>query len=156
MRRIDFKEYDEDFEDEIFPFLENGTLHLLDKSQVEKYSDLILNNYPHNLGRVQFDINSLVLSKSDFIGFSEQDWIYSIKEKISQIALSNELLKLEFVLIGDNEIENSYSFILEDFLEYFWSFFSIPQHTYLISKNGEYLFGYTFEDDLYFTQSIAR
>lgn len=153
MKRIDFKEYDEDFEDEIFPFLENEKLHILDKSKVEKYSDLILKNYPHKLGRIQFDISDLILSKSDFIGYSEQDWINSIKEKLTQIALNYSLMDREFILIGDNEIENCYHFILEDFLEYFWSFFSIPQHTYLISKNGEYLFGYTFEDDLYFAQS---
>ena len=153
MKRIDFKEYDEDFEDEIFPFLENEKLHILDKSKVEKYSDLILENYPHKLGRIQFNISDLILSKSNFIGYSEQDWINSIKEKLTQIALNYSLMDREFVLIGDNEIENSYHFILEDFLEYFWSFFSIPQHTYLISKNGEYFFGYTFEDDLYFAQS---
>ena len=154
MNLIEFKEYDEDFEDEIFPFLENGKLHILNKSKVETFSDLILNNYPHKLGRVQFKITNLILSKSDFISYTEQDWIDSIKEKLTQIALSKKIMDLEFVLIGDNEIKNSYSFIFKDFLEYFWSFFSIPQHTYLISKDGEYLFGYTFEDDLYFAQSI--
>jgi hypothetical protein len=153
MKRIDFIEYDEDFADEVFPFLENEKLHILDKSKVEKYSDLILKNYPHKLGRVQFNLSNLILSKSDFVGYTEQDWTNSIKEKLTQIALNHKIKDLEFILIGDNEIENSYSFILENFLEYFWSFFSIPQHTYLISKNGKYLFGYTFEDDLYFAQS---
>lgn len=153
MKRTDFKEYDEDFEDEIFPLLVNKKLHILDKFKVEKYSDLILKNFPHKLGRVQFSPSNLILSKSDFIGYPEQDWINSIKEKISQVATNNNLKNLEFILIGDNEIKNSYNFILRDFLEYFWSFFSIPQHTYLISENGKYLFGYTFEDDFYFSQS---
>lgn len=150
MKRIDLKEYDEDFADEVFPFLKTGKLYILDKSKIEKYSDLILNNYPQRLGRIQFDIENLILSKSNFVGITEPDWINCIKENLAQIASSHGIMGLEFVLIGDNEIENSYYFILENFLEYFWSFFSIPQHTYLISKNGKYLLAYTFEDDLYF------
>lgn len=153
MRRIDFIEYDEDFADEVFPFLENKKLHILDKSRIEEYSDLILENHPHKLGRVQFNPTNLILSKSDFVGLAEKDWISSIKDNLVQFALKHQIMDLEFVLIGDNEIANSYHFLLKDFLEFFWSFFSIPQHTYLISKDGKYLFAYTFEDDLYFAQS---
>ena len=54
MKRINFKEYDEDFADEVFPLVENGTLHIVEKSKAEEYGDLILRNYPNRLGRVQF------------------------------------------------------------------------------------------------------
>jgi hypothetical protein len=42
MKRIDFKKYDEDFEDEIFPLSEKERLHILDKYEIEKYSALII------------------------------------------------------------------------------------------------------------------
>lgn len=150
MKRSDFIEYDEDFADEVFPFLKEGKLHILKKEEIAKYSDLITNNYPNKLGRIQFRTSNLVLSKSDFIGKTEQDWINAIKSSLAQIGKSNNINNVEFVLIGDNEIENSYRFIYRDFLEFFWSFFSIPQHTYLVDENGKYLLGYTFEDDFYF------
>jgi hypothetical protein len=150
MKRSDLKEYDEDFEEELFPLLQEDKLEIVSTSEVEKFSDFITNNFPYRLGRVQFNIKDLVLSKSDFIGGSEQEWIDAIKEKLIYLGKEFEIMDSEFVLIGDNEILNSYKFIFKDFLEYFWIFLSIPQHTYLISKDGKYLISYTFEDDLYF------
>ncbi len=116
--------------------------------EIEQYADLILNNYPQGLNRIDWNENNLVLIKEE--AYSEEFWKKVIKKKLSEICKVYNLGNSEFVVLGDNLINKAYKMTFNVFLEIFWSFFSIPQHTYVISDDGSFCINYTFEDELYF------
>ena len=145
-----FNGYETDVEKKLKFYFKTDQLRIASSVLEIKYSKLLDENFNFDCGRIQFKENEYLISQSYYNNLNEKDWTTLIKNKLENIADENNLSNTDFILFGDNLLSKAYCFTYSSFLNYFWPFFSIPEHTYILSLDLQFLISYTMEGDLCF------
>lgn len=110
--------------------------------------ELLESNFPFSTGRIAWDAKDLWAEKGED---NDENWKHSIASAIHSIHafLKNQNPRIQFLLVGDDYLEEAYQFGLDSLPQIVSLFPDLPQHSYVISEDGAWALNYTFEDELY-------
>ena len=145
------------YDEEFISTLKKLGLQIVVENQ-ESWFEVLENMFPIGLNRIAWQ----KVSESEMLHIgSISENKAEAKEKVlnfmtSKFRQNNVCEDEQIMVLSDGALENTYSVKASDLKEVFEHIFFLPQHTYVIPKNGQWCLNYTFEDDLFFGISPVR
>jgi hypothetical protein len=142
--------YDKEIEEKLADLIILGRIKVLKN---EKFFELLEENYPIGLNRINWE--NVEGGISDLIDYklinNENALQKKIKEFFKKVILAYpKIVNEKVVVFGDEALNQAYQMNFDLFQKVAMNFFSLPQHTYVLTKISIKCINFTFEGEFYF------
>ena len=139
------------YDEEFISILESCGIQTGVENQ-EYWFDVLEDMFPIGLNRIAWQ--KVGVQEMLHIGSTSENKAEA-KEKVlnfmnSKFKQNNVCEDEGVIVLSDGALEDTYTVKVSDLKQIFEHIFFLPQHTYVIPKNGQWCLNYTFEDDLFF------
>jgi hypothetical protein len=143
-------EYDKELEKKLSDLIRTEKVKILNN---EFFFELLEKNYPIGLNRIGWEkVDKKILKILDNDSLNNENVIKKEIEKFFKQIISSypKIVDEMVVAFGDEAINQAYQMSFDLFQKFSWDFFSLPQHTYVLTQTIIKCINFTFEGELYF------
>ena len=147
-------ESDNDVANDINPLIEKGILIVNTPSEDKHLVELIESNFNFIGSKIADKYEYSIVKCSDLAKLSDKQAAEIVQSHILKEGTKFNLLDRIFGIVGDSYMNYSYIGVLKEIIPHISVFITLPQHTYFVCDDGQFVFCHTFENDFIFYKAV--